>query len=271
MTIDATQPTDQAILASIPDYIRDGRVEINLLWAAITAANSTETTHVMGAGEFTLEVGVDLEDVILEVINLTAAVAVNLMQITEGSGGMMKIIRAGDGNVTVIHNPSYINLDGGVDITLAAGNILGLINIGGDPAGSINGIWYEVFRAFGGASGNATYTAINMTAGQISLVTGTQINNVRIEIIGLTADAAVNLTTMLLGEAGVIKHIIALDNDVTVIQNTGSTTGGTFFLNAPAGVGLTMNIRDVLSLVNIGGDGTTVHGYWLELNRKLQV
>ena len=51
MTIDATQPTDQAILASIPDYIRDGRVEINLLWAAITAANSTETTHVMGAGE----------------------------------------------------------------------------------------------------------------------------------------------------------------------------------------------------------------------------
>ena len=76
---------------------------------------------------------------------------------------------------------------------------------------------------------------------------------------------------MILGEAGVVKHIIALDNDITVVQNTGSTTGGTFYLNAPTGVDFTMNTRDVLSVTNIGGDGDTVHGYWVELNRKLQV
>jgi len=271
MTLDVNLPIDQAVNALWPSFIREDRVEIASIWAAFTAANSTETTHIMGAGEFTLEVGLDIADVILEVIGLTAAMAVNLMQITNGSGGMLKIIKAGDGLVTVIHNASYIVLNGGVDVTLADGNILGLVNVGGDPDTSVNGVWYEVFRATGVAPSNATYTPINMTAGQTSLITGTDINNVRIETLGLTADAAVNLTTMLLGEAGVVKHIIALDNDITVIQNTGSTTGGTFHLNSPAGVDLSMQIRDVLSVVNIGGDGTLAHGYWLELNRKLQV
>lgn len=271
MTLDATKPIDQVLNALWPLYIRENRVEINTIWEAITAANATETTYEMGVGETLLEVGVDLADVILEVISLTGAAAVDLRQITEGSGGMLKIIRAGDGNVTVKHDVSYINLTGGVDLALATGNIIGLINIGGDPNTSTNGVWYEVFRNTGGVSGNATYTAANMAAGQTSLVTGTDINNVRIEIIGLTADAAVNLTTMTLAEAGVVKHIIALDNDITVVQNTGSITGGTFYLKAPAGVDFTMNTRDVLSVTNIGGDGTTVHGYWVELNRKLQV
>ena len=271
MTIDATSPLGTALVSSLDDYIREDRAQINLLWAAITAANSTETTHVMGLGEFAMAVGTDLEDVILEAIALTAAGAVDLMQITGGSGGMIKVIKAGDGNVTVKHNTSYIALDGATDLTLASGNILGLINIGGDPDTSVNGVWYELFRATGSGSGNATYTAVNMAAGQTALVTGTDINNVRIEVIGLTADAAVNLTTMTLGEAGCIKHIIALDDDITVVNNTASTSGGTFYLNAPTGVNLAMSTRDVLSVTNIGGDGSLVHGYWLELNRKLQV
>jgi len=272
MTINANQPVDQVLNALWPAYIRENRDEINTLWAALTAGSSAESTHEMGAGEFTLEIGVDIADISLEVINLTGAVAVDLMQITDGSGGMLKIIRAGDGNVTVKHDASYISLNGGVDLALTAGNIIALVNIGGIPTSSINGIWYEVFRSTAGsASGSATYTSVNMAAGQTSLVTGADINNVRIEIIGLTADAAVNLTTMTLGEAGVVKHIIALDDDITVIQNTGSTSGGTFYLNAPAGIDLEMETRDVLSITNIGGDGTIVHGYWLELNRKLQV
>ena len=123
----------------------------------------------------------------------------------------------------------------------------------------------------GGGGGNSTYTAINMTAGQTSLVTATDIENVRVEIIGLTADAAVNLTTMLLAEAGCVKHIIALDDNITIVNNTASTTGGTFRLNMPTGVDFDMDTGDVLSVTNIGGDGVTVHGYWMELNRKLQV
>ena len=159
MTIDATRPYGTDLVSTLDDYIREGRVEINLLWEAV------------------------------------------------GSGG----------------------------------------------------ISYPV------------YTAVNMGVGDTSLVAGTDISAEGLEIIALTADAAVNLTTMQLCEAGVIKHIIALDTNITVVQNTGSTTGGTFYLNSPTGVDLEMSTRDVLTVVNIGGDGTTVHGYWVELNRKLQV
>jgi len=271
MTIDETLPIDQVLNALWPLYVRENRVEINNIWNAIVAANCTYTAYEMGVGEFALEVGVDLASVVIETVGLTATVAVDLIQITGGSSGMVKIIRAGDGNVTVKHDLSYISLAGGSDLALSTGNILVLVNVGGDPATLTNGMWYEVTRSTGGGSVNADYTAVNMAAGQTSLVTGTDINNVRIEVIGLTADAAVNLTTMTLGEAGVVKHIIALDNNITVVQNTGSTTGGTFYLNSPAGVNLAMNIRDVLTVANIGGDGTIVHGYWLELNRKLQV
>ena len=160
MTIDATQPTGTMLVSSIDDYIREDRAQINLLWSAITAANSTETTHSMGAGEFALVIGTDLEDVILEVVNLTAAVAVDLMQITSGSGGMLKILRFGDSDVTVKHNASYISLVGSIDMTTTAGDILVLMNVGGDPDTSVNGVWYEVARA-GSASGEAN-TASNV-------------------------------------------------------------------------------------------------------------
>ena len=269
MSIDATLPTGTMLVSQIDDYIREDRAQINLLWAAITAANSTETDHEMGLGEFDLAIGTDLEDVIIEAVNLTAAGAVDLRQISNGSGGMIKVIKASDANVTVKHNASYIDLAGDVDYALSAGNILGLINIGGTTG--VNGVWYELFRGSGASGGGSEYTAVNMAAGQTALVTGTDINDVPTESIGLTADAAVNLTTMTLGVAGNVKWIIALDDDITLVQNTGSTTGGTLYLNSPTGVNLAMETGDVVGLVNIGGDGVTAHGYWMELNRKLQV
>jgi hypothetical protein len=130
----------------------------------------------------------------------------------------------------------------------------------------INDLWEAV--GTGGAFPN--YTAINMAAGQTSLVVDTDIDGTGIEVIGLTADAAVNLTTMTGATAGAIKMIIALDGDVTIIQNTGGT-GGTFFMNAPVDVDINITLRDVITFVNIGGDGSGVNGYWLELYRKMAV
>ena len=132
----------------------------------------------------------------------------------------------------------------------------------------INLLWEAV--GSGGIS-YPVYTAVNMAVGDTSLVAGTDISASGLEIIALSADVAVNLTTMKLCEAGVIKHIIAVDDDITIINNTASTTGGTFYLNSPTGVNLAMATKDVLTVVNIGGDGSVSHGYWVELNRKLQV
>ena len=324
MTLDATVPIDQVINALWPTYVREDREEINLLWRAIVAANSTETTYEMTAGQFSMEVGLDLADVIIELVSLTATVAVNLTQITDGSGGMVKVIKAGDGNVTVKHNVSYIDLAGGTDLTLSDGDILVLINTGGDPDELINGVWYEVSRsgaavgeintasnvgggagllykqktgvdlefktvlagtgisvdnnasditvnATGGGASEIAYNTVNMAAAQTELVTDTDINNVVNEVIPITADVAVNLTTMTLGLAGAVKTIIAADDDITVIQDKASVAGGTFSLNSPAGVDLAMSTGDILCVVNIGGDGALVSGYWMELYRTLRV
>jgi len=270
MTIDATKPLATDLVSSLDDYIREDRVQINELWQAIVAANATETTHEMGAGEFYLEIGTDLENVILELINLTATAAVNLMQITGGSGGMLKVIRAGDSNVTVNHHSSYISLNGAASLSLATGNILVLINKGGDPDSSINGVWYEVCRSVGNVTWASAYTAVNMSVGQTTLDMTDQLKDVGVETVGLTADGAVNLTYITDGHAGMVKHLVALDDNVTLIQNSASAANGTFHLAAPAGADLAMQTNDAVTLINIGGDGA-VDGYWLEMSRRLTI
>jgi hypothetical protein len=163
MTIDATSPLGTALVSSLDSYIRDDREQINLLWTAVVAANCSYTAHEMGLGEFSIEVGTDVEDVIIETIGLTAAGAVDLIQITDGSAGMVKIIKAGDGLVTVKHDASYIVLNGATDLTLTAGDILVLTNIGGSPSTSVNGVWYEVTRS--GAALGEDNTASNVGTG----------------------------------------------------------------------------------------------------------
>jgi hypothetical protein len=114
------------------------------------------------------------------------------------------------------------------------------------------------------------YSAINMTVGDTSLAVGVDLSESGIEVIGLTADAAVNLTTITDGTAGQIKVFVALDGDVTFIQDT-SMVGGTFYMNAPDDEDINVTAGDIIAFVNIGGDGESTDGYWLELWRKLQV
>jgi len=324
MTINANAPLGTDLVSSLDSYIREDRAQINLLWSAVVAANCSYTAHEMGLGDFALIVGADLEDVMFETIGLTAAGAVDLIQITLGSSGMIKVIKAGDGNVTVKHNASYISLVGDADLTLTDGDTLILVNVGGDPSVPTNGVWYELARsgaatgevntasnvgtgtgnvfkqktgvdlelktllagtgisvtnnasditiaATGGVAGQISFNPTNMAAAQTALVTGVDLNNVINEIVYLTADVAVNLTTMTSGLAGAIKTIIAGDSDVTIIQDKASIVGGTFSLNSPIGVDLSMLAGDVLTVVNISGDGAAVDGYWRELYRTLRV
>ena len=131
----------------------------------------------------------------------------------------------------------------------------------------INDLW----EAVGSGVVVPNFTAVNMASGATSLVAGTEIDDAGIEVLGITADAAVNLTTMESCKAGAIKVIVALDNNVTIVQTTGSTTGGTFFLNNPDDLDINLNLRDALTFVNLGGDGVSADGYWMEIYRKIAV
>ena len=89
MSIDETVPTGTDLVSSLDSYIRADRAQINLLWNAISAANATYTAHEMGAGEFALEIGTDLE----------SAEEGAIRQLDEGGEGGAFLVRWGLGGV----------------------------------------------------------------------------------------------------------------------------------------------------------------------------
>ena len=130
----------------------------------------------------------------------------------------------------------------------------------------INSLW----SAVGSGISAPNYTAISMTA-SVPLVGGTDVDAAGVEVIGLSGTVAVMLSTITACSAGAIKVFVIQNDNVTFEQADGDVTGGTFQMNAPTDVDINVNTGDVIAFVNIGGDGVTADGYWMELWRKLQV
>lgn len=107
--------------------------------------------------------------------------------------------------------------------------------------------------------------------GQTTLVITTNLSSAMIEIINVTALGAEQLDAITGGSAGQIKIFIFGDSNIDMMDSA-SQANGTFFLNhLPSGTVLPAGIRNVLALVNVGGDGLVVNGYWKELYRTISV
>lgn len=150
MTLDATQPAaGTAVISGLDDRIRENRVVINAntaliadqAWALIAAQITVEMT----AGQTTLIVGNHVNDLTLESVLLTAAAAVDFAHITGARAGQVKVLIFGDANVTVKTDAAKFKLNSSTDLTVQAGDILALMNVGGDGAGT-DGYWVELFR-----------------------------------------------------------------------------------------------------------------------------
>lgn len=179
MTIDITKPLDTELARTLPGYIRETR-------AALEGA-VTDSSAALAA------VGI-LED---DVDNLAALIAAALVKFPNqgvfvngdatpsvsggiiyrtanttstaityldgGFAGQMVIIVADDENTTVVHNPGYIILEGGVSITFNANQGIILVchenSIG-------NKQWIQVGSIGGGSSaGNAKFNRDTFTVG----------------------------------------------------------------------------------------------------------
>jgi len=151
MSVDESKPSGLANLVSeLDDYSRESREQINDLWKAVQDLAWVAVTSIcdveMSAGQTELVTGVDVSDLLIEVVNLTATAVENLEHITGARAGQIKVIIAGDTNVTVVHNANKIKLNGGANYAFTAGDVLCLVNIGGDPGVPTNGYWKELFR-----------------------------------------------------------------------------------------------------------------------------
>ena len=119
-------------------------------------------------------------------------------------------------------------------------------------------------------SGNVGTTELEVTAGATSLTVGSELGSYGLELINCTGAGAATLATILGGSEGMIK--IFVFGDANVKLTDGPKLTGQFYLNhLPALSDYEPEIDDVLAIVNIGGDGALVYGYWKELFRTTSV
>jgi len=128
-------------------------------------------------------------------------------------------------------------------------------------------------RAFAQAlslSGLIVNTSITVLGGSNSLDIPTQLSLAGYETVFLDASGPVNLEYIYGGIEGQVKILIFKDNDFVLVD--GIQSGGRLYLNQlPALSALPASMGDVLALVNVGGNGTSIDGYWKELYRQQSV
>lgn len=116
--------------------------------------------------------------------------------------------------------------------------------------------------------GDVGVTDLTIPAGTTSLTVGTDVGLFGFEAVIVDAAAAVNISTILGGIQGQVKVFIFQDNDITMVD--GLALNGAIYLNQlPALSSFAAQANDILALVNIGGNGSTNHGYWKEIWRQI--
>jgi len=153
MTIDATKPEDTVLNSELPAYIRAGRTEMNSISVTGTGAVGAVTLDILGATILTIGVELSLEG--FETIVLTNTGISVLATILNGLQGQIKVFVCRDTNTGFQDNNGRLNgtLDlnqapvNGIYTPVADGDVLMLVNIGGDGGLTTHGYWRELDRA----------------------------------------------------------------------------------------------------------------------------
>ncbi len=113
------------------------------------------------------------------------------------------------------------------------------------------------------------YNSLSIPAATTSLSVGSDLASVTDEYLKVSALGAVAISTIIIGTAGQVKTFIFQDTNISLVD--GTKDSGKLFLNQTALSTWNPAINDILSIINIGGDGSTNYGYWIELYRKVAV
>lgn len=152
MTLDASKPTDQALNAELPSYIREDRVAINAIPGPGDVDFAGFTDLIIATGAVSLAVGTDLGTYSFETIRVTGAGLANISIITGGTEGQVKIFIFQDANIAIVDGNTRINgvfylnhLPAGTNFSAQQDDVLAVINIGGNGAATY-GYWKELYR-----------------------------------------------------------------------------------------------------------------------------
>ncbi len=181
-------------------------------------------------------------------------------------------IRAG----TPINGNDVLRLD---DIGGIVGNVVGPASAVDNNVVIFNGITGKIIKDSGVAIVNIiltilaryVYNEVVVPPTATSLTIGTELSSLMIETVRISAAGAEILTNFLNGTEGQIKILIFNGSNVSLTD--GTRDSGKFYLNQlPALTNFNGSTGDILTLINISGDGgTTTHGWWEELFRVNKV
>ena len=119
-------------------------------------------------------------------------------------------------------------------------------------------------------AGNVGVTDLTVLVGTTILSVGVELGTYGFETVKVTGVGVSTLLTILGGTEGQVKVLVFQGTNVRITD--GAKAGGAFYLNQlPALSNFNPQQDDVLALVNIGGDGASVYGYWKELYRALSI
>ena len=111
-------------------------------------------------------------------------------------------------------------------------------------------------------------TELTIAAGAVALSVGTDLGIFGFEIVIVDAAAGVNIANIVGGTQGQTKVFIFQDNNISIVD--GAQANGAIYLNQlPALSSFVAQTNDILALTNVGGDGSTVQGYWKEVFRLI--
>lgn len=117
--------------------------------------------------------------------------------------------------------------------------------------------------ALGGAVASAR--DLVLTTGTTQIIVGTDLGEIALELVNLTAGGACVIDEIVGGTAGQMKIIVFGDTNFTL-------TNAAAKLNLNCVGDYTSAVGDVIALVNVDGDPATVeNGYWKEVFRNLAV
>ena len=113
-------------------------------------------------------------------------------------------------------------------------------------------------------------SSVTVPAGTTSLSVGSELSSSIVELIVIDTDAGGStLGSILGGTQGQVKLFVFQDNNLSLTD--GTKVDGHFYLNQPVLTDFNAQQDDVIALINIDGDGSSIHGYWKELWRLTSV
>jgi len=114
-------------------------------------------------------------------------------------------------------------------------------------------------------------TDLTITVGMTSLTVGSNLSVAGYEIAVVTGTGVAVLQTILGGSDGQVKVFIFQDSNVSLLDGDAKELGKFYLNQLPAGANFSAQQDDIIALVNIGGDGASVYGYWKELYRTISI